>query len=141
MTDVAPSRGKPTLNKPRARKEAAKVLAVNLQARYRVFLEASGDNEIVVSSGALAQCMYENVEFVLWALKTVAGMNPAPPEQLNRISPAPPMPANDDPRFAKPPAIVLEEEKPLDLPCNCPVLEAGIIGRDKHMTSCPKYVP
>lgn len=141
MTDIAPRTGRPLISKPRARKEAAKKLAVHLQARYRVFLEASGDNEITVSSGALAQCMYENVEFILWALKTVAGMNPAPPEELRRISPAPPMPANDDPRFAKPPEIQLEDFAPVKMECNCPPLEHGIIGRERHMTSCPKYVP
>lgn len=146
MRDIAPSRGRPTLNKPRARRDAAKVLAVNLQARYRAYLEATGNDEIMVATGALAQCMIENIEFMIWALKSIGGMNPAPPEELNRISPAPKPETllsipTEDPRFAKPPEFVLEEEKTLDLPCNCPVLEAGIIGRDKHMTSCPKYVP
>ena len=139
MRDIAPSRGRPTLNKPRARKEAAKVLAVNLQARYRVYLEATGNDEIMVATGALAQCMIENIEFMIWALKSIGGMNPAPPEELRRISPAP-MPANDDPRFAKPPAIVLEEEKPLDLPCSCPPHDERLIGY-RHMASCPKFKP
>jgi hypothetical protein len=45
--------------------------------------------------------MYENIEFVIWALKHLGGMNPPPPEQLRKIT-APNSAAND-PRFAKPP--------------------------------------
>src|SRR5438309_6044377 len=127
-------------NKPRARRDAAKVLGVALQTRYRKLLEANGDDEIVVATGDLATCMYKNVEFVIWALKSLGGMNPPPPEQFRTPSAPAPQPAND-PRFAKPPPFVLEEEKKLDLPCICPPLEAGIIGRDQHMTSCPKFVP
>lgn len=130
MRDVAPSTGRPTLDKPRSRRDAAKVLGVALQTRYRKLLEATGEDETVVATADLAQCMYENVEFVIWALKHVGGMNPPPPEELRRITPAQ-RPAND-------PA---PAPKPLDLPCTCPVLEHGIIGRDKHMTSCPKFVP
>jgi len=140
MRDVAPTTGRPTLNKPRARRDAAKVLAVVLQTRYRRFLDSAGDeNATVIATADLAQCMYENVEFILWALKHVGGMNPPPPEELRRPS-APQMlpPANDDPRFAKPPEFKLAE-KPDE--CTCPPLEAGIIGRDRHMTSCPKFVP
>jgi hypothetical protein len=120
------------------------VLAVHLQARYRALLDATSENDedaIVLGTAALAQCMYENIEFVLWALKSIGGMNPPPPEELVKTAmPKIAMPANDDPRFAKPPEFKLDE-KPLDLPCNCPPLEHGIIGRERHMTSCPKYVP
>jgi hypothetical protein len=85
-------------------------------------------------------CMYENVEFVIWALKSLGGMNPPPPEQFRTPSAPAPQPAND-PRFAKPPA-VLEEEKPLDLPVHLPAARSTeFIGRDQHMTSCPKFVP
>lgn len=143
MKDIPQANGhkpKPAvLDKPRARKEAAKVLGVALQTRYRKLLEASGDDEIVVATGDLATCMYENVEFVIWALKSLGGMNPPPPELLRKVTPLQP-PAND-PRFAKPPEFKLEEETKLELPCICPPLEAGIIGRDRHMASCPKYVP
>ena len=135
---------KPTLNRPRARRDAAKMLGVALQARYRKFLESAGNEDAtVIATGDLAQCMYENVEFIIWALKSVGGMNPPPPEQLNRISGTftQRAPANDDPRFRKPPELKIEEEKTIDLPCNCPSLEHGIIGRDKHMVSCPKFVP
>lgn len=143
---MAPSTGRPVMNKPRARKEAAKVLAVNLQARYRVYLEATGDDEIMIATGALAQCMIENIEFMIWALKSLGGMNPAPPEELRRISPAPQMPANDDPRFVKPPAIVLEEDmKPgIDLstlPCSCEPFRDAISMSMRHATNCPKHTP
>lgn len=137
MRDVAPSTGRPMLDKPRSRRDAAKVLGVALQTRYRKLLDATGEDEIVIATADLAQCMYENVEFVIWALKHHGGMNPPPPEQLRRITPMK-TPANDDPRFAKPPEFKLAE-KPDE--CTCPPLEAGIIGRDRHMTSCPKFVP
>jgi hypothetical protein len=137
VRDVAPSTGRPTLDKPRSRRDASKMLGIALQTRYRRLLEASGEDETVIATADLAQCMYENVEFVIWALKHVGGMNP-PPEQLRKITP-PKIPANDAPRFEKPPEIKLEE--PVADECTCPPLEAGIIGRDRHMTSCPKYVP
>lgn len=153
MRDAAPSTGRPMLDKPRSRRGAAKTLGIALQSRYRKLLEASGEDEIVVATADLAQCMYENVEFVIWALKYVGGMNPPPPEELRKITPLK-QPANDDPRFAKPPIPVLEDDyengssglpgsggEPIDFPCVCPPLEYGIIGRDKHMTSCPKFVP
>lgn len=140
MNTEAPKR----LDKPRARRDAAKMLGVAIQTRYRKYLEATGDDEVVVTTSDLAQCMIENMEFIIWALKSVGGMNPSPPETLRRITP--PQPANG-PRFAKPPPVVLEEtlnetlaKAGLDT-CTCPPLEAGIILRDRHMTSCPKFVP
>jgi hypothetical protein len=131
------------LARPRVRREAAKKLAIALQTRYRRFLESAGDEDAtVIATGDLAQCMYENIEFILWTLKTVGGMNPPPPHELRRISSPRPLPAND-PRFAIPDVVpVLEKDfQAEDLPCTCPPLEAGIIGRDRHMTSCPKFVP
>jgi hypothetical protein len=124
------------LDRPRARRNAAKVLALTLQNRLRALYDAQTENDedkIVMATANLAQVMYENVEFAIWALKSVAGMSPPPPEALKPISQsyaAPIPPAND----SKP-------EPVLDLPCTCPPLEAGIIGRDRHMTSCPKFVP
>jgi hypothetical protein len=123
------------LDKPRARRDAAKMLGIALQTRYRRLLEASGEDEIVIATGDLAQVMYENVEFVIWALKSVGGLNPPPPEQLRKITS--PRPANDAPRFAKPPAAV---DPILPSECICPPQEPGIIGY-KHMTSCPMFVP
>jgi hypothetical protein len=137
MRDVAPSTGRPTLDKPRPRRDASKVLAVALQTRYRRLLEANGEDETVIATADLAQTMYENIEFVIWALKHVGGMHPPPPEELRKITPAMPqgfVPPGQSER--------LEEamNKPLDLPCNCPPMEPGIIGY-KHMASCPKFVP
>lgn len=120
------------LSKPRARKEAAKMLGIALQIRYRKLLEASGENETVVATTDLAQCMYENVEFVIWALKHVGGMNPPPPEELRKITPT---------HHSHPPTVSKKETVVLDLPCTCPPLEHGILFRDRHMTSCPKFVP
>jgi hypothetical protein len=139
MRDVAPSTGRPRLDKPRSRRTASKALGIALQTRYRRLLEATGEDETVIATADLAQTMYENIEFVIWALKHLGGMNPPPPEELRKIT-APQQPAND-PRFAKPPEFVLKEEPVLNIPCNCPVLEHGIMNRNKHMTSCPKYVP
>lgn len=100
--DSAPSNGRPVLDKQRARRDASKVLAVALQTRYRRLLEASGEDQIVVATSDLAQCMYENIEFVIWALKAQAGMNPPAPEELRKITPT-----NDDRRFAIPPPLKL----------------------------------
>lgn len=153
MRDVAPSTGRPTLDKPRSRRDASKMLGIALQTRYRRLLEASGEDETVIATADLAQCMYENVEFVIWALKHVGGMNPPPPEQLRPISKTAPQPVLVHPaappaiveplRFEKPPPVNLEgsDGGPLPGECTCPPLEAGIIGRDRHTTSCPKFVP
>ncbi len=105
MKDSAPSNGRPVLDKTRSRRGAAKVLGIALQTRYRRLLEATGEDEIVMATGDLAQCMYENIEFVIWALKTQAGMNPPPPEELRAITPTK-QPANDA-RFAAPPPFKL----------------------------------
>jgi hypothetical protein len=147
------------LDKPRARRDAAKVLAVALQTRYRRFLETADDQDAnAIATADLAQCMYENIEFVMWALKTVGGMNPPPPEVLRRVTPQRTYSPANDPQFQKPPVPRCPDCEgthdpdircpnhhaglaPVDLPCTCPPLEAGIIGRDRHMTSCPKFVP
>jgi hypothetical protein len=142
MRDIAPSTGRPTLDKPRSRRDAAKVLGVALQTRYRKLLSATGENEVVVATADLAQCMYENVEFVIWALKHLGGMNPPPPEELRRVTAPQPQrrmmiraSANRRNRCWRPtwncPARVHRSSRGL----------AGIIGRERHMTSCPKFVP
>src|SRR4051812_7989083 len=132
------------LDRPRARRNAAKVLALTLQNRLRALYDAQTENDedkIVMATANLAQVMYENIEFAIWALKSVAGMNPSPPEMLKPITQHAPSPAND-PRFVKPPALELTDQ-PVGVPmnCTCPPLEAGIIGRDRHMTSCPLFQP
>lgn len=130
------------LDKPRARRDAAKVLAIALQTRLRRLYDAQAsnvENEIVVATADMAQVMYENIEFVIWALKSQGGMNPPPPEELRPVSKSHVAPPANDPRFAKPPEFTLEESIPNE--CTCPPLEARIIGRDRHMASCPKFVP
>lgn len=143
MRDIAPSTGRPTLDKPRSRRDAAKVLAVALQSRYRKLLEATGEDEIVVATSDLAQTMYENVEFVIWALKSQGGMNPPPPEELRKITP--PMPKGFVNSHAPDAAEKLEEamNQPvtLNLPCTCPPMDKRLIGANRHMTACPKFVP
>lgn len=134
--------GREVLSKPRARQEAARVLGIALQTRYRKFLDsASDDDATVVATADLAQCMYENVEFIIWALKSQGGMNPPPPEALTKISADATKVAvlAGDPRFQKPPEPVLDNPVPDE--CTCPPLEHGIIGRERHMTSCPKFKP
>lgn len=127
------------LDKPRARRDAAKVLAVALQTRYRRFLESAGDDDAtVIATGDLAQCMYENIEFIMWALKSVGGMNPPPPEELRKVTPPMPQPVNDG--ALEPTLNETLAKAGLDT-CTCPPLEHGIIGRTRHMTSCPKFVP
>lgn len=118
------------LERPRARRDAAKMLGVALSTRYRKFLDSSGDEDAtVVATADLAQCMYENVEFIIWALKHLGGLNPPPPEELRRITPP-----NDNDRLQK------EMNKTVELPCTCPPHDARLIGY-KHMASCPKFVP
>lgn len=67
----------------RQRKEAAKVLGLAIQARYRKLLDASGENEITVATVDLATALYENVEFIIWILKSEGGMKPLPPEKIH----------------------------------------------------------
>lgn len=115
----------------RKRKVAAARLGIEFQKRYERLAFAQGADEVTVAAVDLGELFNDNVEFVVWALKKLGGLNPAPPEEIKRVSVARPTPAND--LSTLPPAV---EEK-----CTCPVLEHGIIGRDKHMTACPLYVP
>jgi hypothetical protein len=136
MTAMNGTRKPEIIERPRARRNAAKVLALTWQNRLRALYDAQSSNDedaIVIATANLAQAMYENIEFAIWALKTVAGMSPPPPEMLKSISPShvPPAPPANDPK----------PETVLDLPCTCPPLEHGILFRERHMTSCPKFVP
>jgi hypothetical protein len=132
------------LSRPRARRNAAKVLALTLQNRLRALYDAQTENDedkIVMATANLAQVMYENIEFAIWALKSVAGMNPSPPEMLKPITQHAPPPAND-PRFVKPPALELTDH-PVGVPmnCTCPPMDKELIGASRHMTSCPLFQP
>lgn len=106
------------------RKAAAAHLGIAIHQRYENMVTATSEDELVAAAVELAQVMYENVEFVIWALKKVGGLDPAPPEEIRKV------------RVTRKPLEAVVKEQ-----CTCPVLEEGIIGRDKHMTSCPLYVP
>lgn len=60
----------------RARKEAAKRLALALQTRYRRLIESNGksEDEIVVATSDMAMGLYENVEFIINVLKDYGGL-------------------------------------------------------------------
>lgn len=119
------------------RKEASKRLAIAIQKRYEKLVTAVGEDALVIATTDLAQCMYENVEFIIWSLKKQGGLNPPAPEKFNRISSHGPRPPANDTL----PDISALVDEPVSLECTCPPLEAGIIGRDRHMTACPKYEP
>lgn len=86
----------------RRRKEAAKRLGIAIHQRYEKLVNAAGDGDdaITVATVDLATVMYENVEFVIWALKKMGGLNPPAPEEIKRVDvkrPETPKPANDLP--------------------------------------------
>lgn len=119
---------------PRLRKlkHASAALGIAFHKLYERLVDAPDENEAVVVTVEMATLFNDNLEFIIWALKKQGGLEPPNPEEIRRerrpgILPVlPPMmsgtPAND-------------------LKCTCEVLEHGIIGRDKHMTSCPKFIP
>lgn len=79
------------MNATLARKEAAKRLGIELEARFRKMLEAEGEDQIIGTTVHVAQLMNDNVDFIIWCLKKHGGLNPLPPE-LTRNT-VPPMPA------------------------------------------------
>lgn len=121
--------------KARDRKEASARLGVALQAKYRAMLEASTNDEIEIAAIDLGNCFNENIEFIFWVLKQFGGVTQMPYQPRKKPNPIP-APANDLPEMPD----ILKMSVPV-ADCTCPVLEAGIIGRDKHMTSCPQYKP
>lgn len=120
------------------RKEASKRLGLAIRNRYEKLVTAVGEDAIVIATTDLAQVMYENVEFVIWALLKQGGLNPPLPERFNKISAQGPRPAANSDLPTLPPELT-GDQSTADLPCTCPPLEAGIIGRDRHMAACPKY--
>lgn len=122
----------------RKRKVAAARLGIEFQQRYERLTLARDDDEIAVAAVDLGQLFNDNVEFVIWALKKLGGLEPPNPEEIKRIRPVqstvPLRPANDKGPLPVLPAALVEK-------CTCEPLEPGIIGRDRHMTSCPQYVP
>jgi hypothetical protein len=70
-----------------ARKEAAKRLGIELEARYRKMLEAEGEEHTVATSVEVAKLMIDNVYFIIWCLKKHGGLNPLPPELTRNTLP------------------------------------------------------
>lgn len=126
------------MSRPQDRKEAAKHLGIAIHQRYENLVNAVGEDAVTMATVDLAQVMYDNVEFVIWALKKFGGLNPAPPEEIKRPKMTKPVPANDLPTL---PASVTGIAPVVAEKCTCPVLDHGIIGRDKHATSCPQFIP
>lgn len=125
----------------RARKQAAAKLGGEIQMRYQRLVTAVGQDEIAIAATDLGMIFNDNVEFIIWALKTYGGLNPKPPERVKRPAPVPPPAANDLPVLSadlvKPSG---KAAKIVPSACVCPPLEPGIIG-PKHMASCPEFEP
>lgn len=118
----------------KARKEASKRLGLKLMNDYRNLATAVGEEEITAASLTLGMTFNTNIEFIINVLKAYGGME-VKFEPMTRAA-VPPLPANDLPDISAltaPPSIMSV--------CTCPPLEAGIIGRDRHMTSCPHFQP
>lgn len=72
----------------RKRKVAAARLGVEFQQRYERLVLANGADEVAVAAVDLGQLFNDNVEFVIWTLKTIGGLNPPAPEpiRLKRVA-------------------------------------------------------
>ena len=70
----------------RARKEASKRLGLALEQKYRRLVLAGNDqNEIVEATVDLATCFNDNIEFILWVLKSFGGLDVSPPEYQKQV--------------------------------------------------------
>lgn len=119
----------------RARKEASKRLGLKLMKDYRGLVEATGDAEVSAAAIVLGDTFNQNIEFIINVLKAYGGME-VKFEPMARANPTP-APANDLPDIS---ALTTPAPSIMSV-CTCPPLEAGIIGRDRHMTSCPHFQP
>jgi hypothetical protein len=84
------------MSQVRARKEASKRLSLAIQSRYRILIEASGENELVIATTDLATILYENVEHIINVLREHGGLE-AKFEPMTK--PGLPTPANDLPEM------------------------------------------
>lgn len=73
------------MSAPHDRKVASRVLAIALQADYRKMLSAVGNEEITAAAVNLGQTFNDNIEFIIWALKTYGGMHAPPPEPVRKM--------------------------------------------------------
>lgn len=127
----------------RNRKAASARLGIELDKRLGELRDARGEDEINTAAIILGGVFNDNIEYIIFVLKKFGGIDVQPPAAPKRPKhdPTPTMPtlpvlnlpdvANDESDGG---AAFLET-----LPCTCPPLEHGIIGRDKHMNSCPKF--
>jgi hypothetical protein len=58
----------------KARREAAKRLALELQKRYRGLVEASGESEVGTAALLLGDLFNQNIEFVINVLRDYGGL-------------------------------------------------------------------
>lgn len=118
----------------KARKTASARLGLALQRDYRALVEANGQEEVTAAAITLGDTFNTNIEFIINVLKHYGGMEVKFEPLTKRLAELP-APANDLPDIS---ALT---QAPLAMPaCACPPLEPGIIG-NKHMTSCPHFVP
>lgn len=82
----------------RHRKEAAKRLALALQANYRALAEARGEEEITNASIVLGSTFNDNIEFVINVLRDYGGLEAKFEPMTRAAGSAPPPPANDLPK-------------------------------------------
>lgn len=69
----------------RDRKEASKRLGLALSKKYERLVTAGSDkDEITLAAIDLGNCFNENIEFVLWVLKTFGGMTVMPPTRISQ---------------------------------------------------------
>lgn len=78
------------MNATLARKEAAKRLGIELEARYRRMLQAEGEEQTVATAVDVAHLMNDNADFIIYVLKKHGGLNPLPPELTRNTLPTMP---------------------------------------------------
>lgn len=79
----------------RARKEAAKRLALKLQADYRALVEANGTDEVQTAAIVLGDTFNSNIEFIINVLRDYGGLQ-AKFEPMTKRAPSIIMPTGQD---------------------------------------------
>lgn len=69
----------------RKRKMAAARLGIEFEKRYERLALASGKGEIAMRAVELGQLFNDNIEFVIWALKSQGGLNPPNPQTVSPV--------------------------------------------------------
>lgn len=75
------------MNDVQNRKEASNVLAITMQTHYRAMLAAVGEEEITHAAVNLGQTFNDNIEFIIYVLKTYGGLYANPPKPRSRVLP------------------------------------------------------